>query len=300
MTIRKIRERTLRARHLMQRARRQKFAVGAFNIDNQETLIAVARAAKAMDAPVLVSLSQAEVDAIGLENARGLVNNYRAEYGVEMYLNLDHAPSVEAAKAAIDMGFEFVHIDLAGANHDASLLEIVDATREVVQYAKFTGALVEGEMNCFAGSSNLHQTEIDQDAVKQSLSAPGSAREFVKATGVDTLAVGIGNLHGKYAGPKELDLDLLAEIRKEIDVNISLHGGSDTPAHYFEKAAKIGVSKVNVNSDLRIAYRQALEKALVENPHEYAVMKLMPEVYGAIEKVVKQKIENFGSNNRAI
>jgi len=284
----------------MQRARRQKFAVGAFNIDNQETLIAVARAAKAMDAPVLVSLSQAEVDAIGLENARGLVNNYRAEYGVEMYLNLDHAPSVEAAKAAIDMGFEFVHIDLAGANHDASLLEIVDATREVVQYAKFTGALVEGEMNCFAGSSNLHQTEIDQDAVKQSLSAPGSAREFVKATGVDTLAVGIGNLHGKYAGPKELDLDLLAEIRKEIDVNISLHGGSDTPAHYFEKAAKIGVSKVNVNSDLRIAYRQALEKALVENPHEYAVMKLMPEVYGAIEKVVKQKIENFGSNNRAI
>jgi len=300
MTIREIRERTLRARHLMQRARRQKFAVGAFNIDNQETLIAVARAAKKLNAPVMVELSQSEVDAMGLDNVRDMVDNYRAEYGVEMYINLDHAPSVETAKAGIDAGFEFIHIDISGANKDASLIEIVNATREVVEYAKFTGAVVESEPNPFLGTSNLYDTAIDAEAVKQTLTWPELARKFVEATGVDTFAAAIGNLHGKYQGSKELDLELLAEIRAALDCNISLHGGSGTPAHYFEQAAKIGVSKVNINTEMRIAFRQTLEKALVENPHEYAVVKLMPPVYDAVQSVVEEKIKMFGSENKAV
>src|SRR5262245_57718921 len=97
----------------MQRSRQQKFAVGAFNIDNQETLIAVCRAAQAKQAPVLVEVSHGEVEALGLENIRDMVDNYKYEYGLEMFINLDHSPSVEAAKRAIDTGFEFIHIDVS-------------------------------------------------------------------------------------------------------------------------------------------------------------------------------------------
>ena len=300
MTIHDIRERTLRARHLMQRARRQKFAVGAFNIDNQETLIAVARAAAKLDSPVLVEVSQGEVDAIGLDNVRDMVDNYRAEYGVEMYINLDHSPSVEAAKKGIDAGFEFIHIDISGSNHSATDAEIIEGTREVVEYAKFTGALVESEPHYFMGSSTLHDEKIDYKELRKTFTTPEGAKEFVAVTGIDTFAASIGNLHGKYAVPKKLDLDLLEEIRKSISVGISLHGGSGTPSHYFEKASKLGVTKININSDMRFAFRSTLEKVLDENPHEFAIVKLMPPVYDAVQKVVEQKIKAFGSEGKAI
>jgi fructose-bisphosphate aldolase class II len=300
LTIQQIRDNCIRARHLMQRSRQQHFAVGAFNIDNQETLIAVARAAHAKQAPVLVEVSHGEVEAMGLDNIRDMVDNYRLEYGVEMFINLDHSPSVEAAKRGIDAGFEFIHIDISQANHDATDEEIIRDTKEVVEYAKFTGALVEAEPHYFAGSSNLHTETIDYEAIKKTFSTPEGAKHFVGATGIDTFAAAIGNLHGKYPVPKELDLALLQRIRDAIECNISLHGGSGTPGHYFEEAAKIGVSKVNINSDMRYIFRKTLEKVLADNPDEYAVVKLMPTVYEAVQKVVEEKIDTFGSAGKAV
>ena len=284
----------------MQRSRSAHFAVGAFNIDNQETLIAVARAAQAKNAPVLVEVSDGEVKALGLENIRDMVDNYRAEYGIEMYLNLDHSPSVDDCKRAIDEGFEFIHIDISQADHDASAEQIIEMTKEVVEYAKFTGALVESEPHYFGGSSNVHTENIDYEEIKKTFSTPESAKAFVDATGIDTYAAAVGNLHGKYPAPKQLDLDLLTKIRDSIDCQISLHGGSGTPLHYFEKAAKIGVSKININSDMRYVFRTSLEKALVDNPKEYAVVKLMPYVYDAVQRVVEEKIEAFGSAGKAL
>ena len=300
LTIKQIRDNTVRARHLMQRARSQHFAIGAFNIDNQETLIAVARAAQKQNAPVLVEMSHGEVEAIGLDNARDMVDNYKAEYGIEIYLNLDHSPTVEASKRAIDAGFEFIHIDISQADHNASDELIIEQTKEVVDYAKFTGALVESEPHYFGGSSNVHEEAIDYEAVKKTFSTPEGAKEFVEATGIDTFAAAVGNLHGKYPVPKELDLELLQKIREAIDINISLHGGSGTPLHYFEDAAKIGVSKININSDMRYAFRKTLEKVLAEQPNEYAVVKLMPEVYLAVQTVVEDKISAFGSAGKAV
>lgn len=284
----------------MQRTRAQHFAVGAFNIDNQETLIAVARAAQKLQAPVLVEVSDGEVKAMGLENVRDMVDNYKEEYGVEMYLNLDHGPTVEGCKRAIDAGYEFIHIDISQANHDASDEEIIAKTREVVEYAKFTGALVESEPHYFGGSSNVHAEAIDYEEIKKTFSTPDGARAFVEATGIDTFAAAVGNLHGKYPVPKVLDLELLQSIRDVIYCQISLHGGSGTPLHFFEEAAKIGVSKININSDMRYAFRKTLEKVLAENPNEYAIVKLMPPVYDAVQAVVEEKIAAFGSARRAV
>ena len=300
LSIKQIRDNTVRARHLMQRSRSQGFAVGAFNIDNQETLIAISRAAQKLQAPVLVEVSDGEVKALGLENIRDMVDNYREEYGIEMYINLDHSPSVEDCKRAIDAGFEFIHIDISQANHDATTEEIIEKTKEVVEYAKFTGALVESEPHYFGGSSNLHTEAIDYEEIKKTFSTPEGAQSFVEATGIDTFAAAIGNLHGKYPVPKELDLELLQRVRDAIPCQISLHGGSGTPVHYFEDAAKIGVSKININSDMRFAFRKTLEKVLAEHPDEYAIVKLMPEVYGAVQTVVEEKINAFGSAGKAV
>jgi fructose-bisphosphate aldolase class II len=299
MTIDEIKKNCELARQLMQRTRDEHFAVGALNVDNQETLVAICKTAQKLSAPVLVEVSQGEVDAIGLTNMRCLVDNYKKDMGLEMYINLDHSPSVEAAKKGIDAGFEFIHIDVSQANHDDTDAEIIAATKEVVAYAKTTGALVESEPHYFGGSSNLHTENIDYEEIRKTFSTPEGAKEFAEATGIDTFAAAIGNLHGKYPVPKQLDLELLQKIREALACNISLHGGSDTPLHFFEEAARIGVSKININSDMRYAFRTTLEKVLKEHPDEYAVPKLMPEVIASVSAVVEEKIHAFGSAGKA-
>lgn len=301
LSLLQIRNNCFKAREAIGRARAQQFAFGAFNLDDEATLKAVARAAAAKQAPVLVEVSQGEVDDIGLNNVRDMVDNFKTEYGIEIYVNLDHSPSVEAAKKGIEAGFEFIHIDISQANHEASDDQIIEATKEVVAYAKFTGALVEAEPHYFAGSSNLHTEDINYEEIKKTFSTPEGARIFVEATGIDTFAAAVGNLHGKYPVPKVLDLELLRQICQTIQCNVSLHGGSDTPGHYFVDAIKIGVTKININSDMRYAYRKTLEKTLQDNPDEYSVAKLInKDVITAVQAVVESKLDMFNSAGKAV
>lgn len=302
ITLEQIRENNLKARQLMQRSRDQHFAVGAFNIDNQETLIAIAKAAQKLNSPVMVELSKNEVQSMGLDIVREMVDEYKKQYGIEMYINLDHSPTVEDCKQAIDAGYEFIHIDISQGNHDATDEEIIKGTKEVVEYAKYTGAIVEGEPHYFGGSSDVFKEAIDYEEIKKTFSTPEGAKTFIDETGVDTFAAAIGNLHGKYPVPKVLDLELLQRIRNALgsETFISLHGGSDTPLHYFEEAAKIGVSKINVNTDLRFAFRTTMDEVLDENPDQVAVVKLMPEVEDAVQAVVEEKISVFNSSGKAV
>ncbi len=299
LSIKEIRRNCEDARNAMARARAEHYALGAFNLDNQETLKAVVRAAAAKKAPLLVEVSHGEVESLGIENIRDMVDNYREEFGVEIYINLDHSPSIAAAKEAIEAGYEFIHIDISQANKDASMEEIIAGTREVVAYAKLTGALVESEPHYFGGSSNVHTEAFDYEEIKKTFSTPEGAKSFVDATGVDTFAAAVGNLHGSYPVPKILDLDLLKQLREAIDCNISLHGGSGTPGHYFVDAVKIGATKVNINSDMRVAYRKTLEQVLADNPTEFAVIKLMDTVIDAVQVVVESKLDTFNSAGKA-
>jgi fructose-bisphosphate aldolase class II len=299
LTLQEIRDNCAKARNLMQRTHDQKFAVGAFNIDNQETLIAAARAAQKLNSPILVEVSHGEVEAMGHQTIRDMVDNYKREYKVEMFINLDHSPTVESAKAGIDAGFEFIHIDVSQADHEATDEKIIADTKAIVEYAKFTGAIVESEPHYFGGGSNVFKEAMDYEVIKQTFSTPEGAKAFIDATGIDTFAAAVGNLHGKYPVPKVLDLELLQNIRNNISCNISLHGGSGTPLNFFVDAAKIGVSKININTDMRFAFRTTLEKLLTDHPDEYAIIKLMPEVIGAVQTVVEEKIEAFGSAGKA-
>jgi fructose-bisphosphate aldolase class II len=301
ITLQQVRKNCAQARARMAQARAEHWAFGAFNLDDEPTLKAVALAAKAKNAPVLVEVSAGEVSDIGIQNVRDMVDNFKYEYGVEMYVNLDHSPSVEDAKRGIDAGFEFIHIDYSQAKKDATEEEIIESTKEIVEYAKFTGALVESEPHYFGGSSNLHTEKIDYEEVKKTFSTPEGALRFVVETGIDTFAAAVGNLHGKYPVPKKLDLQLLQEIRDVLPCNISLHGGSGTPGHYFESAVKIGVTKVNINSDMRVAYHDTLLKTLKENSSEYSVSKLVnKDVVPAVQKVVEEKLASFNAAGKAV
>jgi len=301
ITLQQVRQNCAKARARMEQARAEHWAFGAFNLDDEPTLKAVVLAAKAKNAPVLVEVSAGEVTDIGIQNVRDMVDNFKFEYGVEMYINLDHSPSVEDAKRGIDAGFEFIHIDYSQAKKDATEEEIIEATKEIVAYAKFTGALVESEPHYFGGSSNLHTEKIDYEEIKKTFSTPQSALTFVVETGIDTFAAAVGNLHGKYPVPKKLDLNLLQELRDILPCNISLHGGSGTPGHYFESAVKIGVTKVNINSDMRVAYHDTLLKTLQENSSEYSVSKLVnKDVVPAVQKVVEEKLASFNAAGRAV
>lgn len=301
LTLPEIRRNCQKARERMIQARNEHWAFGAFNLDDEATLKAVCMAAAKHNAPVLVEVSQGEVDDIGLDNVRDLVDNFKYTFDVEIYINLDHSPSVEAAKKGIEAGFEFIHIDVSQSNHDATNEEIINSTKQVVDYARLTGALVESEPHYFGGGSNVFTENIDYNEVRKTFSTPEGAAAFVQATGIDTFAAAVGNLHGKYPVPKILDLELLKQIRDAIPCNISLHGGSDTPGHYFREAVKIGVTKININSDMRFAYRTALEKMLKDNPNEYSVAKLISkEVIPAVSAVVESKLHDFNSSNKAI
>ncbi len=297
--MKQIRENTAAARALMARARKEKFAVGAFNLDNQETLKAVVQAAVKKQAPVLVEVSKGEVDSIGIENVRDMVDNYKEEFGVEIYINLDHSPTVADCIEAIEAGYEFIHIDISQAKHDATTEEIIAETKRVVTCAKLTGALVESEPHYFGGGSNLFKEAFDYEEIKKTFSTPEDAKAFVDATGIDTYAVAVGNLHGKYPVPKKLDIELLKKVRKAVECNLSLHGGSGTPGHYYQEAVQAGVTKININSDMRVAYRLTLEKMLKDNPDEFAVIKLMDEVVNAVQQVVEQKISLFNAEGKA-
>jgi fructose-bisphosphate aldolase class II len=283
----------------MQRARTEGFAVGAFNVDNYETLLGIARAARATVAPAFIEASAAEVAVLGLANIRDLVDNLIDELGVELYLNLDHAPTVDAAIAGIDAGFELVHIDYAQAHPDATEDQIIEATRRVVDYATRTGAIVEGELRPLTGNSTVHDDGVNLEQIAASLSTPEGARRFVQATGIDTFAVGIGNAHGLYPQPTRLDLQLLARIRRAVDVHLSFHGGSGTPDHLYQAIARAGINKINVNSDLRRAYRSVLERQLAHHRDEYATVKLIGPVIDAVQAVVQARIVAFRAAGRS-
>jgi fructose/tagatose bisphosphate aldolase len=280
----------------MARSRANRFAVGAFTVDSVEMLRAVCRAASSTESPVILDLGSSGLAAIGLHNARAIVDNEVDASGVEAYLNLNHAPSVETARAAIDAGFEFVHLDLFAASRDDE--DVLAATRDVVAYAARTGAIVEGDPGRFVGDPTRPHDPVDSALVRWSRSSPAAARAFVAATGVDTFAVGIGNVHGSPPCAPRVDLELLRHLRRVLAVNLSLHGGSGLSDATARAVARRGVSKVDIGTDVRVAYRDALERQLARRPDD-AVAELVGAVSDAVQRVAEHKLRVLGSAGEA-
>jgi len=288
-------------KEILKKAQNGRYAIGSFNFSTAEVLKAIVEAAKELKAPVIVSTSKKEADFFGRRGAAALVKSWREATKIPLILNLDHGKDFEDIKKAIAAGYDMIHFD----GSELSFQENLWQTKEVVDYARQVSStfdreiIVEGELGYLRGASSLQEKKLE--IKPEDLTKPDEAREFVEKTGVDSLAMAIGNAHGVFKISEEkLDLQRLAEIKKATGekVFLVLHGGSGIPAQDIKKAIELGIVKINVNTDLRLAYSQALIDQLKDQPKETTPYKILEPVLESVKKVVEEKIKLFGSENK--
>lgn len=275
-------------------AQQKHVAIGHFNISNIEGFWAVVKAAKTLDVPVIIGVSEGERDFIGVKEVRALVTTVRDELNHPIFLNADHTYSVDRVKEVVDAGYDAVIFDGAGISFE----ENVKQAKACVEYAcaHNPGMLVEAELG-FIGKSSKVLDAIPEgvDLSESALTSPEKAKEFVDATGVDMLAPAVGNFHGMLKGgvdPK-LNIDRVREISQAVGIPLVLHGGSGNSGDDFVGAIDAGIAIVHINTEIRVAYRDALKLFLQENPEEVAPYKIMRPSLLAMQKVIEAKLKLF-------
>jgi len=280
-------------RYYFEKAKKEGFAIGAFNAANIETLKAIVESATELKSPVIIEASAGEVLYIGDAELKALVDVYKNKFNIPVFLNLDHSNDIDKSIRAIELGFDLIHFD----GGEMEYLDNIEKTKGVVIKAHEKNLLVEGEIDHIQGSSADH-TNLDPSAMQKlgGYTKPEQALDFVTQTNVDILASFIGNLHGIYKSSPDLDLELLKKISDIIpNTYLSLHGGSGISAHFIKGAIETGnIVKINVNSDMRVAFKQTL-KAEINKTREIAVYKFMSPVIDAVKTVVMDKMQLFGS-----
>jgi len=276
---------------ILTKAKNEGWALGAFNTGNLEVAKAIIQAAENQQAPLIIETSSGEVEHFGMKNFLSLIENYRQETNLEILTNFDHGPGLEECQNAIEGGYDLVHFDGSNLPYE----ENVKITKILVAQAHQKGVLVEAEMDHILGESKAHLETPESIQASGNYTDPDRAAAFVAETGCDILAVFIGNLHGVYQQEPRLDLERLSLITQKVPCFLSLHGGSGLLDDDVKKAIQIGkIVKINVNTELRLAYRKTLENVL-RGSDEVAIYKIMPPVIAAVQKVVEGKIQLFKS-----
>jgi len=280
----------MKAKKYFEKAKKESFGIGAFNAANLESMKAVVAAAFKFQSPVIIEFSPGEVDHMGVGQAVALGKAFEKQYSVPIILNLDHGTNPEKIIQAIDAGFDYVHYDGGKVPFE----EALKTGKMLADYAHGKGVLIEGEIDHIEGSSADH-TDSKPDVDSKLYTDPNQAKEFIEKTGFDVFASFVGNLHGIYAESKNLNLELLKNIQETLpNTYLSLHGGSGIVEEDIKKAIEIGIVKINVNSELRIAFKMVLQEVL-NNSNEIAAYKFMQKPIEEMQKVVEQKIKMFGS-----
>lgn len=276
-------------------ADRDGFALGAFNFADSITAHGIAEAASALRAPIIMSTSEGESEVITPEMARAVVDALKRIHKLPIILHLDHGKSMASIKRCIAAGYDSVHLDGSSLRY----AENVRLTRQAVRYAHARGVWIEGELGHIGGGSTLH-AEIDyEEALRGSIyTDPEQAAEFVEKTGVDSLAVNIGNVHGVWKGKPHIDFPRLKRINKLAKCYLVLHGGSGIPDAQIRRAVRYGIDKININSEMRIAYTEELRKALGD-PEQYVPRNYLPLAQDAVTRVVANKLSLFNAKGRA-
>ncbi len=280
-------------RECIKEAEENKVALGHFNISNIEGLHAIYNAAKKLNVPIVIGVSDGEERAVGMHEAVALVRALRERDNYPIFLNADHHHTFESVKACIDAGFDCVIIDGAELSFDDN----VKVTRQCVEYArevsKKTGQdiLVEGELG-FIGAGSIVRESIPEGAGVKT--KPEEAKKFVEMTGIDLFAPSVGNIHGIVkSGNPHIDTELVGQIRQAAGVPMVLHGGSGLADEDFTKGIEAGFSTVHINTELRVAFVEGLRKALAENPDEVVPYKVSKPAQDAMQKVAEDRLKLF-------
>lgn len=281
------------SKELYEKARKGGYAIGAFNTSMMEVSRAIILAAQNLNAPVIIETSEGEIDFLTPEIAAAEVKALAEQVDIPVVLHVDHGKRFEVVKKAIKTGYTSIHVD----GSTLPYAENAELTKRVVELAHKHGLLVEGEIGHISGASEAYDEKIEIS--RNTLTEPDEARRFAEETGVDVLAVAIGNIHGVYKNLPKLDFTRLEKIAGKVETYFSLHGGSGIPEDQIRKAISLGVTKINVCTELRLAFHYGLVKEFAENPKNMVPYRYLPAASDAVQKVVEAKIKMFGSAGQA-
>lgn len=299
---------------LLNLAKKGGYAVGAFNMNNLEILQAIVSAGEAERSPAIIAVSEGAIQYAGLPFIVSMARIASEWVSIPLSLHLDHGKDLEVIRSCVENGFTSVMID---GSH-LPFQENIDVTKKVVEMASPRGISVEGELGRLKGIEEKVSVS-DQEAF---LTDPQAAEEFVKKTGVDSLAVAIGTSHGayKFKGESKLDFERLAEIGRRVDIPLVLHGASGVPKPILEKAERfgaklpgakgipdeaiqraisLGICKINIDTDLRLSFVGAIREVLTTKPEEFDPRKIIGPGREAIKQTVRSKMRLFGSSGKA-
>lgn len=266
----------MKLKDYLKKAKKERWAMGQFNFSTLEQLRGILTAAKETNSPVILGTSEGEADYFGLEEAVALTKVFKKRYGINVFLNLDHGKDVDFIIKAIDLGYDAVHFD----GSFLPIEENAEITKKIVKYAKKKIVLVEGE--------------IEEIGIKSGISAV-DAGKFIKKTGIDSLAVSVGSKHACYENIV-LDMGKLKEF-STVKSFLVLHGGSGIPDDQIKKAIENGIVKVNINTELRMLWREGIKEAV--SGEEIKPYKILEKIEEPIRQKVEEKIKIFGSFNKA-
>ncbi|MEG1003517.1 tagatose bisphosphate family class II aldolase [Clostridium sp.] len=283
--------RILSTREMLKKAQQEGYAVPAFNIHNLETLQVVIETAAELRSPVILAGTPSTIAYAGGEYIVSMAEVAAKKYDIPIAIHLDHFEDANEIKHYVDIGFRSTMIDASHEDYENNIRIVKD----IVEYAHKFDATVEAELGRLGGQED----ELVVDEKDAMYTNPDQAKDFVLKTGIDSLAVAIGTAHGLYKGEAKLDFERLKEIRDKVDVPLVLHGASDVPDELVKKAISLGICKVNVATDLKIPFSDAVKKYFIDNPEANDPRKYMTPGKAAMKAVVTHKIMVCGSNNKA-
>ncbi|EGK10760.1 class II fructose-1,6-bisphosphate aldolase [Kroppenstedtia eburnea] len=273
------------------RAKKEGFAVGQFNMNNLEFVQGIAAAAKEEKSPFIFGVSEGAMRYMGLEYVVAMAEIASEEAGVPVALHLDHGSSFEVAMKCIQAGFSSVMFD--GSHHPFE--ENIRLTKEIVKAAHAVGVSVEGELGTIGGVED----DVQVDEADAALARPEEAIRFWEETRVDAMAIAVGTAHGMYKGEPKIHFDIIEEVAKNIDAPIVLHGGSGVPDQAIRESIRLGVGKINVNTESQVACTQVVRELLVSQPDMIDPRKYLGPGREAIQATVQAKMRLFGSSGKA-
>ncbi|PEL09324.1 tagatose-bisphosphate aldolase subunit GatY [Bacillus sp. AFS017336] len=266
------------------------YAVPAFNIHNMETMKTVLETAQELRSPVMIAATPSTVSYMGQEFFINMMEAAKKSYDIPICFHLDHHEKVEDIKVLIESGVPSVMIDASHHNFE----ENIRIVREVVDYASSFGVAVEAELGRLSGIED----DLEIDEKDQIYTNPAQAKEFVFRTGIDSLAVAIGTAHGLYKGEPKLDIERLGAIQREVDIPLVLHGASGLSDELVQTTIKNGICKVNIATELKMAFVKGLRQYLNEQPDANDPRYYFKYAVQEMKMVVADKIKMCGSMSR--
>ena len=280
----------INSKELLLHAQKNGYAVPAFNCHNLETIQVIVETANELRSPVIIAGTPGTFDYAGRDYIQSIVETAAKKYNIPIVLHLDHHTKIEDIEASLKLGTKSVMIDASHHSYD----ENIAIVKKVVELAHKFDATVEAELGILGGQED-DLVVIEKDS---KYTNPQQAVDFVKKTGIDSLAVAIGTAHGLYKEDPKLDFERLKEIRSLVTIPLVLHGASGVPEEAVKKAISLGITKVNIATELKIPFSHKLREYLVTHPEENDPRKYMKDAKKAMAEVVKEKILMCMSQNR--